>query len=146
MLRRSVVFFFITCSVKSCNVTGQVYVEKYTELYRDRCSDFFFTWQLDLSCINTSINISVTHDRSNLFLNNCTWGRWLRGLNFKIVLCSWRTQFVSKASLHGDFMSLFSTHPDFGNSVEEFRPHKIFSILIKLLSSLFINMVPHQYN
>jgi hypothetical protein len=29
----------------------------------------------------------------------------------------------TKVSLSGDFMSLFPTHPDFGNSTEEFHPH-----------------------
>jgi hypothetical protein len=47
------------------------------------------------------------------------------------------------------------THPDFGNSAEEFRPHKTLIIShphetlstpMKLLSSLFINIVSHQYN
>jgi hypothetical protein len=38
------------------------------------------------------------------------------------------------------------THPDFRNSIEEFHPHKTLSTLIKLLSSLFINMVSHQHN
>jgi hypothetical protein len=32
-----------------------------------------------------------------------------------------------QASFSGDFMSLFSTHPDFGNSAEEFHPHKTLS-------------------
>ena len=37
-------FFFISnvSNVKSCNVTGQVYVEKYIKLYVDMCSDFFY--------------------------------------------------------------------------------------------------------
>jgi hypothetical protein len=51
-----------------------------------------------------------------------------------------------KASLSGDFMSLFPTHPDFRNSAEEFHSHETLSTPIKLLSSLFINIVPHQYN
>jgi hypothetical protein len=43
-------------------------------------------------------------------------------------------------------MSLFLTHPDFGNSAEEFHPHETLSIPVKLLSSLFINMVSHQHS
>jgi hypothetical protein len=31
----------------------------------------------------------------------------------------------TKVSLGGDFMSLFPTHPDFRNSVEEFHPMKL---------------------
>jgi hypothetical protein len=42
----------------------------------------------------------------------------------------------SKANLSEDFMSLFSTHPDFGNSAEEFHGDETLSTLIKLLSSL----------
>jgi hypothetical protein len=41
-----------------------------------------------------------------------------------------------KASLSGDFMSLFPTHPDFGNSAEEFHPHETLYTPMKLLSSL----------
>jgi hypothetical protein len=41
-----------------------------------------------------------------------------------------------KASLNGDFMSLFSTHPNFENSAEEFHPHETLSAPMKLLSSL----------
>jgi hypothetical protein len=44
--------------------------------------------------------------------------------------------FLAKASLSGDFMSLFLTHPDFENSVEEFHPHETLSTPIKFLSSL----------
>jgi hypothetical protein len=47
----------------------------------------------------------------------------------------WR-EYYSKASLSGDFISLFSTHPDFENSAEEFYPHETLSTLMKLLSSL----------
>jgi hypothetical protein len=43
---------------------------------------------------------------------------------------------VHKASPSGDFMSLFPTHPDFGNSAEEFHPHETLSTPMKLLSSL----------
>jgi hypothetical protein len=32
------------------------------------------------------------------------------------------------------------------NSAEEFHPHETLSIPMKLLLSLFINMVPHQHN
>ena len=39
----------------------------------------------------------------------------------------------------------FMTHPYFGNCVEEFYLHKTLSTPIKLLSSLLINTVPHQY-
>jgi hypothetical protein len=52
----------------------------------------------------------------------------------------------SKTSLSGDFMSLFPTHPDFRNGAEEFHPHETLSVPMKLLSSLFVNMVPHQHN
>jgi hypothetical protein len=52
----------------------------------------------------------------------------------------------SKASLGGDFMSLFPKYLDFENSAEEFHPHEILSTPMKLLSSLFINVVPHQHN
>jgi hypothetical protein len=52
---------------------------------------------------------------------------------------------LTKASLNGDFMSLFLTYPNFGNSAEEFCPYEL-SATMKLLSSLFINMVPHQHN
>jgi hypothetical protein len=48
----------------------------------------------------------------------------------------------SKASLSGDFISLFSTHSDFGNSAEEFHPYSHETLII----SLFSNMVPHQHN
>jgi hypothetical protein len=51
-----------------------------------------------------------------------------------------------KASLSEDFMSLFLTYPDFRNSTEEFHLHKTLSTPMKLLSSLFINMVLHQHN
>jgi hypothetical protein len=42
--------------------------------------------------------------------------------------------------------TVFPTHPDFGNSAEEFYPHETLSAPMKLLSSLFINTVPHQHN
>jgi hypothetical protein len=51
-----------------------------------------------------------------------------------------------KASLGRDFMSLFPIHPDFGNSAEEFHPYETLSTPMKLLSSFFINMTPHQHN
>jgi hypothetical protein len=38
-----------------------------------------------------------------------------------------------KVNLSGDFMSLFSTHPDFENSAEEFHPHETLSAPMKLL-------------
>jgi hypothetical protein len=41
-----------------------------------------------------------------------------------------------KASLSGDFMSLFLTHLNFRNSAEEFYLYKTLSVPIKLLSSL----------
>jgi hypothetical protein len=44
--------------------------------------------------------------------------------------------FVTKASLSEGFMALFSTHSYFGNSAEEFHPHKTISTPMKLLSSL----------
>jgi hypothetical protein len=53
---------------------------------------------------------------------------------------------LPKASLSEDFMSLFPTHPDFENSAEKFNPYETLSTLIKLLSSLFINMMSYQYN
>jgi hypothetical protein len=40
-------------------------------------------------------------------------------------------------------MSLFLAHSDFVNRVEEFHPHKTLSTPMKLLSSLFINVVSH---
>jgi len=48
-----------------------------------------------------------------------------------------------KASLNGDFMALLPMHPYFENNAEEFHPHETLSTLMKLLSSLFINTVPH---
>jgi hypothetical protein len=48
--------------------------------------------------------------------------------------------------LSGDFMSLFPVHLDFRNGAEEFHPHESLSTPIKLLSSLFIDMVPPQHN
>jgi hypothetical protein len=42
----------------------------------------------------------------------------------------------SKASLNEDFMSLFSTHPYFRNSAEEFHPHETLSTPMRLLASL----------
>jgi hypothetical protein len=51
-----------------------------------------------------------------------------------------------KTSLSEDLMSLFPTHLDFGNSAEEFYLHETLSTPMKLLSSLFINIVPYQHN
>jgi len=42
-------------------------------------------------------------------------------------------------------MTQFSTYLNFGNSAEEFYPNKTLSTPMKLLSSLFINMVSHQH-
>jgi hypothetical protein len=42
----------------------------------------------------------------------------------------------AQANLNGNFMSLFPTHPDFGNCAEEFHLHETLSAPIKLLSSL----------
>jgi hypothetical protein len=50
------------------------------------------------------------------------------------------------SSLSGDFMLLFSTHLDFRNSAEEFYLHETLSAPMKLLSSLFINMMSYQHN
>jgi hypothetical protein len=52
---------------------------------------------------------------------------------------------MSKVSLSGDFMSQFPTHLYFKNGAEEFRPHETLSTLVKLLSSLFINIVSSQH-
>jgi hypothetical protein len=43
---------------------------------------------------------------------------------------------TTKASLSENFMSLFPTHPDFGNSAEEFHGDETLSTPMKLLSSL----------
>jgi hypothetical protein len=43
---------------------------------------------------------------------------------------------TAQASLNGDFMSLFPTHPNFENSAEEFHPYETLSAPKKLLSSL----------
>jgi hypothetical protein len=52
----------------------------------------------------------------------------------------------SKASLSENFMSLFPTHPDFGNNVEKLHPHETLCSHETLIIFLFINMVPHQHN
>jgi hypothetical protein len=71
-------------------------------------------------------------------------GRTPRGHNYRNQIhAKWP---FPKASLSGDFKSLFSIHPDFENSTEEFHPHETISTPIKLLSSLFINMVSYQHN
>jgi hypothetical protein len=65
---------------------------------------------------------------------NLSWVNARKNINmifyFAVLFC--------KASLSGDFMSLFLTHPDFKNSEEELHPHKTLSTPMKLyyLSSL----------
>jgi len=54
-------------------------------------------------------------------------------------------QVYTKASLSGGFISQFATYPYFGNSAEEFHPHETLSTSMKLLSSLFVKIVPCQH-
>jgi hypothetical protein len=60
-----------------------------------------------------------------------------------------RMLFVSDGAwykMRGVVMSLFPTYLNFRNSIEESHPYETLSALMKLLSSLFINIVPHQHN
>jgi hypothetical protein len=66
------------------------------------------------------------------------------GWKFRGNKCPYPLRPVSVVS--GDFISLFPTHPDFRNSTEVFHLHETLSTPMKLLSSLFINMVPQQHN
>jgi hypothetical protein len=56
--------------------------------------------------------------------------------DFHNYIYLWTEGVDAKASLSGDFMSLFLIHPDFEISAEEFHPHETLSIPMKLLSHI----------